>query len=224
MRQALLPVVALEGHDPVLRAELARAAGAWLSGDSSALDAGFARTALAVAVQDRGLPFMRELMQALVKSDDPLFRDYASRAIGSADTSALAGQALDLALAPDVQSIDLVRIVLQLSRQPGARSTLAEFGERHFARLIDRFPGFERPQFVHIYDGYCSAADVARVDALVHPKLRELGGGELELSQVKERIGICASLKAAKEGEVTAVLASATAAHTARPGDPSARR
>jgi aminopeptidase N len=224
LRQALLPVVALEGRDPALRAELAQAADAWLGGDANALDSAFARAALAVAVQDRGAPFMRKLMQALAKSDDPLFRDYASRAIGAADGPVLAGQALDFVLSPQAQSPDVVRIVMQLSRQPGARGTLTEFGDRHFAQLIDRFPGFERPLFVDIYEGYCNGADMARVDAIVRPKLPQLGGGELELSQVKERIGICASLKAAKGAEIAAALATATAARTAQTLGSSGRR
>jgi aminopeptidase N len=223
LRQSLLPVVALEGRDPSLRQQLAQAADASLDGDANALDPAFALTALRVAVQDRGVPFMRKLAQALVKSGDPLFRDHASRALGSADTPALAREALDLALAPEMQSMESVRIVLPLSRQPGARSTLTAFSEQHFGKLIDRFPGFERPQFVRIYEGYCSKADVARVDEFVRPKLAQIGGGDLELSQVKERIGICASLKSAKGEEIAAVLASPGPVRTAmprRPGEP----
>jgi hypothetical protein len=216
--------VALEGRDPSLRAQLAQAADASLSGDTNALDPAFALTALRVAVQDRGAPFMGTLAQALVKTEDPLFREQASTAIGSADTPALAHQALDLALAPDMQSMASVRIVLTLSRQPGARSTLTTFSEQQFAQMIDKFPGFERPQFVRIYDGYCSAADVARVDKFMRPKLAQIGGGDLELSQVMERIGICASLKEAKGEEIAAVLAKPAPVRTATPRGPGEQR
>jgi hypothetical protein len=41
----------------------------------------------------------------------------------------------------------------------------------------------------------------------VRPNLAVLGGGELELSQTKERIGQCAALKDARGDQIAAVLA-----------------
>ncbi|MEY2883226.1 MAG: hypothetical protein RL490_950, partial [Pseudomonadota bacterium] len=52
-----------------------------------------------------------------------------------------------------------------------------------------------------------SSADIARVEALIRPNLKILGGGELELEQTKQRIGQCVALKTAKGGEITAALA-----------------
>ena len=49
--------------------------------------------------------------------------------------------------------------------------------------------------------------DIAKIEALLRPKLAGLGGGDLDLERVKERIGLCAALKAAKGGEIAAVLA-----------------
>jgi hypothetical protein len=41
----------------------------------------------------------------------------------------------------------------------------------------------------------------------VRPNLAILGGGELELSQTKERIGQCAALKEARGSQIAAVMA-----------------
>ena len=58
-----------------------------------------------------------------------------------------------------------------------------------------------------LFDGYCAAGDVAKADAYMQPKLKELGGGELELARTKERIARCVALKSAKGAEINAVLA-----------------
>lgn len=207
LRQSLLPLVALEARDPEIRTKLAAAAAAYLGGDAHAIDAAFRGIALTVAVQDRGAPFMTQLRDAMVKSADPLFRDQASSAIGGVDTPALAEAALRLAFSAGMQSTETIRIVMRLSRQPGARDEAVMFVDNNFKRVIDTFPVFVRPEIAELFSGYCSPGDIARADAYVKPKMQTLGGGELELAQAKERIGLCVALKDAKGSEIGAVLA-----------------
>jgi aminopeptidase N len=207
LRQSLLPLVALEARDTEVRAKLTAAAAAYLGGDAHAIEGAFRGTALTVGVQDRGVPFMTQLRDAMVKSADPLFRGQASSAIGGADTPALAQAALNLAFSAGVQSSETTTFVLLLSHQPGARDEAVSFVDKNFKRVIDRFPGFGRQQIIDIFRDYCSAGDIARADAYVKPKMQTLGGGELELAQVKERIGLCVALRNAKGNEIEAVLA-----------------
>jgi hypothetical protein len=61
---------------------------------------------------------------------------------------------------------------------------------------------------VKLFEGYCEPGDAARVEAFFRPKLKMLGGGELELSQTTEQIGVCAALKKVKGAEIVAALAS----------------
>ena len=207
LRQSLLPIIALEARDPDVRAKLSAAAVAYLDGNKNAVDPAFRNTALSVAVQERGAPFMKKLRDAAVKSTDPLFRLQASQALGTADTPELAKAAVDLALSEGVQSMETVQIVLTLAKQPGARTSVATLVDQNFKRVMAAFPGFARPAIVTAFAGYCSMSDIAKVDAYVQPKLKTLGGGELELAQVKERIGQCAALKQAKGAEIGATLA-----------------
>jgi aminopeptidase N len=207
LRQSLLPLVALAARDTEVRTKLAAAAEAYLGGDAHAIDPAFRGIALTVGVQDRGAPFMTRVRDAMVNSADPLFRDQASRAIGGADTPALAEAALKLAFSGGVQSIESSKIVIRLSRQPGARDAVVGFADRNFKQVIETFPGAARPMIIELFNGYCSAGDIARTDAYVKPKMQILGGGELELAQAKERIGLCVALKDAKGKEIGAVLA-----------------
>jgi hypothetical protein len=207
LRQSLVPLVALEGRDPKVRGQLAAAADAYLNGDQKALDTAFRGIAFMVAVQDRGLPFVKRLHEALLKSTDSLFRQHCAVAIGAAETPEMAQEALRIAFSPGMQSLETVRMFFALASQPGARESLAVVAERNFKKLQDAFPGFLRARIVEMFGGYCSRPDIARVDGWIKPNLTELGGGELELSQTKERIELCVALKEAKGEEIGRALA-----------------
>lgn len=208
LRQALAPLVALEARNPDIRARLSKAAVDYLEGKESALDPAFRGVALTVAVQERGAPFMTKLRDALVKSSDPLFRRQASEALGSGDTAQSAETAFQLAFSPGVQSFETVVILFSSAQQPGARVTVADLMERNFQKVVDAIPGFSRPSVPRVFNGYCSPGDAQKVDTYFKSKLSLLGGGDLELAQVKERIELCVALKEAKGAEIGKVLAS----------------
>jgi len=214
LRQSLLPYVALQARDPELRARLSAAAAAYLAGDSQALDPAFRSVGLRVAVQERGAPFMTLLEAALIASSDPAFREEASAALGSGDTPALALEALQMAFSSDIHPLETLQIFFATAHLPATRQTAIRFSNDNFQRVIDRFPVFTRPMFITSFDGLCSTDDVARIEAYMQPKLHDLGGGEMELEQAKQRIMQCAALKKAKGAEITAALADARqAAH-----------
>jgi len=207
LRQSLLPYVALQARDPELRARLSAAAAAYLAGDSQALDPAFRGVGLRVAVQERGAPFMTLLKNALVASSDPAFREQASGALGSGDTPALALEALQMAFSSDIHPLETLQIFFGAAHLPATRETAIRFSHDNFQRVIDRFPLFTRPIFLTSFDGLCTTDDVARIEAYMKPKLHDLGGGDMELEQTKERIRQCAALKSAKGAEITAALA-----------------
>jgi aminopeptidase N len=209
LRQSLLPYVALQGRDPELRTRLSAAAAAYLAGDSLALDPAFRSVALRVAVQEHGVPFMTLLENALIASSDPAFREEASGALGSGDRPELALEALKIAFSSDLHPLETLQIFFAAAHLPATRETAIHFSNENFQRVIDRFPVFTRPIFITSFDGLCTTDDVARIEAYMRPKLHELGGGELELDQAKERIMQCAALKRAKGEQISAALAGA---------------
>jgi aminopeptidase N len=209
LRTSLVSIVGLEARSPDVRAKLVAAADAFINGDSQALDPAFRPAALAAAVQERGAPFMTKLRDMMVKSDDPLLRRNAAQAIATADTPATAAKAFDLAMGPGMQAMETLQIVLRNSVMPGAHDTVVGLVDKNFDKVMDTFPGFSRPAVLRIFSGECAANSVAKVDAFVNPKLKTIGGGELELAQTKERIGQCVALKQAKSAEISAVLAKA---------------
>jgi hypothetical protein len=207
LRESLLPLVALEARDPALRAKLLAAAMAYLGGDAHALDPSFRALALQVAVQDGDVTFLARLKEAMLKSSDPQFKRDLSIAIGGGDTASLADAALAIATSPGIGSLESMYVFFSLVQHPGARDRTTMFARNNFARLLDLFPSFARPRIVDMFGGYCAIDEAASIETFFRPKLEAMGGGELELAQTKERIGLCASLKSAKGAEIAAALA-----------------
>jgi aminopeptidase N len=205
-RQTLVPVMALEASDAALRQTLAAAGGRLIAGEADAVDPTWRGLALAVAVQEGGEPVMRALSKALIASDEPLFRGQAASAIGSVANADQARVALELAFATGMQPLETTGLVASVSRQPAGRDAAVAFAEANFTRLMNSYPGFAKRNIVSLFAGFCSEADAARVEALVKPRLADLGGGDLELSQAVAGIRRCTALKAAKGLEISTAL------------------
>ncbi len=206
LRQALLPLVANEAGDAALKARLAAAGRAVIDGRMDAVDATFRGLALVAAVQDGGPAAQRALSKALLASQDPLFRAQAASAIGAVATGEQADVALELAFADGMQALETTGLVGSVARQPAGRRVAVNFAEANFSRLLASYPGFSKRGIISLFSGFCSEADAVRVETLLTPRLTELGGGELELSQAVAGIRRCAALNAAKGGEIAAVL------------------
>jgi len=207
LRQSLVPLVALIGRDPEVRSKLFTAAQSYLDGNTKALDPAFRSTALAVSVQEGGKPFMARLHDAMLKSTDSQFRSDSSVALGYGDTQDLAQQALDFALSPGPKPMGSIRTMFSLAGQPDARPVLDATVSKNFKQVMEIFPGFARSHMIELFGGSCESGDAARLEQLISPRLAEIGGGELELAQAKERIGLCVALKEAKGAEIAKVLA-----------------
>lgn len=207
LRETLLPLVALEARDPAIRKQLLAGANALIAGDASAVAPVFRGSALAVGVQEGGRAFIDKLWPVLLASNDPLFRAQAARALGRAEGKDLVSHVQGLAMGDGLQSLERTNVLASLAANPVARDATTAFVTSNFTRVVESFPGFARAGIIGFYDGYCTPDAAARVEALVRPNLTVLGGGELELSQTKERIGQCAALKEAKGAEIASVLA-----------------
>ena len=207
LRESLLPLVALEARDPPLRAKLLGAAKDYLGGEAHALDPSFRAVALQVAVQSSDIAFIARLKDTLLKSSDPQYKRDISIAIGGGDTPSLADEALAIATSPGIGPTESMNIIFSLARESGSRDRTTSFARNNFARLMDLFPGFRRPRVVEMYKDYCTAEEAANIEAFFRPKLEAMGGGELELAQTEEQIGLCVALRSARAAEIAAALA-----------------
>jgi hypothetical protein len=206
LRESLIGLMAFDGADPELRTRLAAAARADLDGVAGALDPSLRGVAYGVAAQEGGLPLIERLRAALSQSADAHVRGDASLALGLVDSAALAPESIRIALAPQTGTPEALQILFLLASRPGSRAVTLAYLQEHFAQVEKVFPAIARPAIATLFGSGCSAAEVERVEAFFAPRLKELGGGELELAQTRERIGLCAALKQARGADIAAAL------------------
>lgn len=206
LRQALLGYVALDGQDPAYRSQLVDAADAAIAGNAAALDPAFRPTALSVAVQERGAPFMDRVLEALATSQDPLFRRQAASALGAANTPELARHSLAMISDSRLQNLEKLFILRGLLEQDDTRDLAFSYTIENFQDVQNLAAGFNNFAWL-IGSGFCTTERAAAVNAALRPRLAGLGAGQLDLDRSLAGITECAALKAAKGDEISQALA-----------------
>jgi aminopeptidase N len=205
LREQLVGFVADNGHDAALRAKLSAAADAWLAGDAKALDSDFAPLALAVSVDDRGVPFAKTLAEAALAGKTPGLRQAAFRAIAASGNADVAKwyftEFNDARYTPRERLFAAAMFMNHANTRDAALDyMLAHFDE--FAKITGG-GGIFSGRAAQMFGSQCTLAAAEAVDA----KLRAAGGSTLSLDRAVEGIRNCARFKDAKAGEVTAAFA-----------------
>jgi len=205
LREQLVGFVADNGHDAALRAKLSAAVDARFAGDAKALDDGFAPLALAVTVQDRGVPFAKTLADLALAGKTPGLRQQAFRAIASSGNAEVANwyftEFNDARYSPRERLFAAALFMNNANTRDAALEyMLAHFDE--FSKLTGG-GGIFSGRAAQMFGSQCTLAAADTVDA----KLRAEGGSTLSLDRAVEGIRNCARFKDAKAGEVTAAFA-----------------
>ena len=196
LRRSLLQLVALKGRDPEVRHVLARAARDSLD-QPHALDIGLRDIAWTVAVQEDGRSFADELIRGMPESEDGLWRQHASLALSAAEEAEVAAKVRALSLDERVHTGELFQIMHGQYHSPVARDGAWVWYRQNLDALMKRLPGYARPFAMEEPGVFCDVAHRASIAAVLTPKVRELGMGDLELARALESIDLCVALKQA---------------------------
>ncbi|MFM5925315.1 MAG: M1 family metallopeptidase [Novosphingobium sp.] len=205
-RIAAVGRMAVTAQDPALRKQLGDAARAYLAGDAAALDPSWFDSAFDVLVDEGGLPVARQLANAALASQDPLFRPAALGALGSSGKEEIARWALDEFADPRLRNNERLGIVSSVIRSRGTRDLGFVWLKAHFAELASGGGIFVSSRLPGLVGGFCSTGRADEIAALLRPKLAGKTGA-LELERTIERVRSCGMLKEARGAELSAALA-----------------
>jgi alanyl aminopeptidase len=202
MRSELADSLGLEFEVPEVRAALLKQGVAALkTGDDGlpdlmAANPDLLRTALSVAVEEKGKPAVDELIAAIPKTTDPVKRNAMLGALSHA-RGAEADVVRNFALSPRVK-VGEMGMLLRGNRDTVAeRDALWNWFTAHYDRIVARtgvFSGGYLPRLAA--GGGCSDAEAQRVQAYFEPKLGQVPGLKRGLAQTHESIVLCSALKA----------------------------
>jgi alanyl aminopeptidase len=201
MRTSLASALGLEFKLPEVRAELLKQGEAALKTgkdglpDLMAADPDMLRSALSVAVEEKGKPAVDELIAAIPKTTDPVKRNAMLGALSHAQ-GAEANVARNFALSKDVK-VGEMSMILRGGRDTVAQRTdLWNWFTGHYRQIVDRTGVFSGGYLPFIAaGGGCSPAEAQRVESFFKPKLGQVPGLKRGLAQTHESIALCSALK-----------------------------
>jgi cytosol alanyl aminopeptidase len=197
LRNALVPFLAFEARSDSVRRDLL-AMGRTYSGfgssgriDATAADAALVEAALAVAVQELGMPFVEHLWRQLQASTDAVFRHDVLMALSRATDPTVADWVRDRTLSPQLPADEAWQLYMSVTQQDANADALWAWQKANLPRLAQRMSPFLHGMLVSTLGASCSAADRDRVRAAFTPLIGEFEGGRRALDDALEQIEIC---------------------------------
>ena len=202
MRSSLASSLGLEFKVPSVRAALLKQGEAALKPgkdglpDLLAANPDLLRTALSVAVEEKGKPAVDELIAAIPKTTDPVKRNAMLGGLSHAN-GAEADVVRNFALSPQVKVGEMGMLLRGDRDTVPERDNLWSWFTAHYDNIVARtgvFSGGYLPMLAA--GGGCSDAEAQRVQAYFQPKLGQVPGLQRGLAQTHESIVLCSALKA----------------------------
>ena len=202
--------VAIAGQDPALRAELATAAMRYLAADSEVqngaeLQPEFLRTALSVAVVDRGADAVDAILRKLATSSDAFVRDAMLSALAAAATPALQERVHDLLLGKTLRRNEVDGLLLGLPRQ-GRAAQHWPWIEANIDALIGLGSTSLGTIAPYLGASTCTVADLQRLKSTFGQRARKWEGADHSLEQSSSGVQSCIAVRKRQLDGVLAAL------------------
>jgi alanyl aminopeptidase len=199
LRQAIVPLVTIDGRDPELEKEARQLAEAWLK-DRGVLDRDTAGLVLIAAARNGGRALFDLYVAELRKTKEQSERSSLISALAAFPDPALINAALAMILDP--QGLDSRELrALITSRWPETRQAVWDYVKRNFDELNARLPGARGIPYGAVLPsaagGFCDEAHAADLERFFTPKLAALSGSSRNLARALEDIRLCAARSAA---------------------------
>jgi alanyl aminopeptidase len=202
LRQKLVSFLALIANQTELRQALIKNAIGYVGYQSGnqrnmdGIDQNTITTALKVAVNELGRPFLDTLQTHLLESRDATFRKQILSALGSATDEELAREAREWILSPKIRDNEWYSILYSQLARSETRDAAWNWVKQYFNRLIERMPNWRRGQVARTGRYFCSVERRKEVETFFADKIKDLEGGPRSLANTLEAIDLCvASVK-----------------------------
>ncbi|MGE3475105.1 MAG: M1 family metallopeptidase [Rhodospirillaceae bacterium] len=200
MRAPVVSVMAFQARSAQVRAELAKRAVAYVGTaddravHADAIDPDLADKALQVAVQDRGAPFVKDILVHLKTERSGIIRQRMLSALTRSTDPAIAAQVRTLALSEDLRTNEIPTIVYGMMSEPANRAAAWTWFKDNFEAVKRRTPPNNREALVGVGSYFCTASEAADYETFMTPKAEDMRGAPRSLAQTLERIKACAAL------------------------------
>jgi alanyl aminopeptidase len=197
LQGALVEFMAKTAKHPALRTELVTMARAYSGfGTDNRLHPKRANpiiigTALGVAVDELGDPFVDHLLQLGLNSTNAVVRGRMLTAAGNTKNPAKAAEVRNLVLSPELRNNEIWNILLPQTFMPETRDATWSWIQQNLDGVLARMPEPSWGRIASIGRTFCDVNNKDEVEAYFADRIDSLTGGPRNLAQALERVDLC---------------------------------
>lgn len=202
LRTRLISFMAFTAEDTTYRKELTKMATAYTGykGDGKfhdeAVIPALRSTAMSVAVQELGQPYVDSLMVHLKASADGTVRGRLINALVATEDLKIGKSLIDFSLTPDVRDNEKTTFMFGLIRKKELDEVMWPWLTANFDTLIAGLPSNYQSYAPYLFVTNCDEAMNERLDSFLAPKLDKLVGADRNFVKVKDSLKQCLAQKA----------------------------
>ena len=193
LRQEVVEFLAETGHDPEVRAALAKAGAQVLFGNTAPpIAPDLMQTAIGVALEEGDAKLFDRALTLLRANPAPMMRKYLVRGLTGLARGPLAQRARDLLLDPTaLRTNELVYGPRPQFGRAESRAAAWDWVRANYDALMKRLPAGHAPYLIKALGTFCDEARAQEVSAFFAPRVEKLSGGPLNLRSALEAIRLC---------------------------------
>lgn len=197
MRNALVAFLAQKGQDKNLRHYLTKMATDYTGYQSdNALhpdkaDSNVINTAMAVAVEELGVPFAEHLLTQLNESNDGTVRGRMLIGLGSVEDAEFATELRELILSESLRDNEIYYILMGQMESQELQDAMWDWFKQNIDGVKSRIPPFGQNRLPVVGNMFCSEQKKKDFMAFFEPIVQELPGAPRSFDQTVENIELC---------------------------------
>jgi alanyl aminopeptidase len=163
-------------------------------------------SAMAVAVQDLGQPFVDELMTRLKTSTDGTMRGRLIGALTSTENPKIGLDLINLSLTPAIRDNEKTQFLFGLINKKELDSVMWPWLQKNFDQLIAGLPSNYQSYAPYLFMGDCKKEREQRLDTFLKPRLSKLIGADRNFVKAKDSLKQCFAKKAHIKPQITQLV------------------
>jgi len=164
-------------------------------------------TALSVAVQDIGQPFVDALVELLNQSTDGTLRNHLISGLISTEELDIAEQMMNLSLSENIRDNEKASFLFGMIGKKEIDNVTWPWFESNFDKLLSGLPTNYQSYIPYFFLNQCHKKNVTRLDEFLQPRLSELVGADKNFAKAKDYLQQCLARKDHVKPQIKALLA-----------------
>ncbi len=163
-------------------------------------------TAMSVAVQELGTPYVEALLKLYTHSNDGTLRGRIIRALTATEDLNTAKKLINYSLSPKVRDNEKVSFLFGLISKRELDPVMWPWLKSHFDQLIAGLPTNFQAFLPYLFVGECNQQKLRRMDNFLKPRLNKLLGADRNFAKAKESLTQCLARKAYIRPQIKTLL------------------